>query len=425
VRRLRRGTAISRTRWVDGALQTQVTLRWRTPTASAVAGMGSSAAHRNLARLDQSNTAGSAAAVIPVRVASSTAEQQVAVRARSGSRARLSMWLATSVSLTACAATHQEVRPDGTVLLRAGNTTLGWIVLFLEMMFAGAILLLFLCTALAITGGEFVNSVRSGKLRQALGWAALLPVFVAVPIGMGSYLAANTAFKSQTAVVTADNGRHELTVERRRLLGNDAVHRWAYEDIATIQFDYIPAGNASEGSPPQGLVYLQASDRPREQVYDGAACTARKLADGVAAATGAELRVRSNGRDIAGYGSFLTQLRCGIKEPLQVTDWRRYPSELWRVLDLAFLWNWAWALPVVAGQLALIAAACLVAGRWGSPGLRKPVAVVICVAAGLAVVALHIVATRTYGRWPGALALLALVSARIFAGRFRSATPKQ
>jgi hypothetical protein len=277
----------------------------------------------------------------------------------------------------------------------------------------------FLIVASAMAGGELTGSLRSGRYRRALGWLLLIPVVLAVVGLMGWGLAANTVFRYQTAEVTASRTMGELTVEQRRPLGGGAARTWNYDDIAVIEFDYIPASGGENPTPPQGVVYVGGSDGSRSQIYAGSACVARDLADAITSATSVPIRVHSGGRDIASYGSFLTQIRCGVQEPFRPTSWREYPAEAWRVLDLPFLWRWPWALPVVLGQLVLIAAALIVISRWRAGAVPRIAMVAVLIVAGLGVAALHIVAATSYGSWPAALALFALFSGKFVAGRLQ------
>jgi hypothetical protein len=329
--------------------------------------------------------------------------------------------LVVAFSLAACSATHQVVQPDGDILVRTGPSALGWVPMFFGMIFVAVFIPIFLVIAVGITGSELVRSVHSRKFLQAVGLMLLIPIIIGFVGAITWGVAANTAFKYQTAIVTASSTRKELKVEQERLLGSDSVRTWRYEDIAMIEFDYIPAsGGGDNYTPPQGFVYVRGSEQVRSRIFDGSACPARKLADAVASATGAPIRVHVRGlggRDVASIGSFLTQMRCGIEHPFRPSSWRQYPAEAWRVLDLPFLWQWPWAVPIIVGQLALIAGALAIIAQWRKSACSTLLMVSVCVVVGLSVVAMNVFAARSYGSWPTALALLVLILARFVARR--------
>jgi hypothetical protein len=322
--------------------------------------------------------------------------------------------LVVAFSLGACSATHQEVQANGDVLVRTGTTALGTVAMFFVMVIAAIVISGFLIAAVGGIGSHLIDSARSRKFIQAVGWTLSLPLILGLIGAMAWGMAATTAFRYQTSIVTASSARRELKVEQKRLLGGDAVRTWEYDNITQMEFDYIPAsGSGDDYAPPQGMVYVRGSDRTRSLIFSGSACPGRDLADAVALATNVPIRVHSGGlggRDIASVGSFLTQIRCGLKRPFHATDWRQYPAEAGRVLDLPFLWRWPWAVPIVAGQLALIAGVFVIVARWRASTCPTPILVCICVVAGLGIAAMHVFATKSYGSWPGALALFALIS---------------
>jgi hypothetical protein len=342
-------------------------------------------------------------------------------QARAQRRHRLAPYLIAFVvafSVTGCSATHQEVQASGDVLVRTGTTPIGWVAMFALMTFAAVFLSVFLVVFLGIAGGELIDSIRSRKFLQTIGWMISFPIVVGLIGLMALGLSANTFFKYQTTVITASRTTSELKVEQKRLIGSDLVRTWKYKDIAYIEFNYQPESGPSDSpTPPQGNVYVGGSDRTQYQVFDGSACPARKLAEAVTSATGVPIIVHSGYRDIASYESFLTQIRCGIQSPFHPTSWSQYPAEAWRVLDLPFLWRWPWALPIVAAQLVLVAATVTIIARWRASTCPTLVMVAVCALAGLAVVGMNVFATKSHGGWPGALALLALISARMVGRR--------
>jgi hypothetical protein len=193
---------------------------------------------------------------------------------------------------------------------------------------------------------------------------------------------------------------------------------WSYDELASVDFDYVPGSGGEDHIPPRGNVYVHAIGQERVLVFDGSPCAARELADSVTSRTGAPLVVNSGGRDLSSLGAFATQLRCGIDDPIQANSWSDYPAEIWRVLDLPFLWRWPWALPIVAAQVALIVGALTVVGRLRNGTSRnRAIMVMVCIAARSCIVVMHVFATKSYGNWPGALALFALLSGKFAAKR--------
>jgi hypothetical protein len=331
--------------------------------------------------------------------------------------------LVVGLSLSACSSTHQEVRANGDVSVRSGPTLLGWVAMFpgviLVAVIIGIVALFFLVSA----GSAFKDSIHSRKWLQAAALALSFPVIVGLPGLLGWWTAANTVLKYQTAVVTASSSRGELTVERGRLIGSNAVRSWKYKDIAEIRFTYIPAsGDGQNYRPSQGVVYVRGADRTLTEIFDGSPCTARKLADAVVSAAHVPIHVHSGIWDISSPTSFLTQIRCGVENPVRPTNWSEYPAEVWRVLDLPFLWRWPWSVPIVLAQLVLIAASLVIVARWRASKCPRLMMVAVCALAALGIVAMHIFAVWSYGRWPGALALFVLISSMFLRRYFSGST---
>ncbi|WP_324784539.1 hypothetical protein [Streptomyces sp. H51] len=275
----------------------------------------------------------------------------------------------------------------------------------------GVILVAALSATVAAALEEIADAVREKRLLAGAGWICLSSLIVAVLGVMGWAVAANTLFRHQTTVVTASGVRGELKVTRERPVGSDAEETWKYSSIAEVQFDYHPGSQTAEGSmPPQGVVYIHGIDGSRSKVFDGKACPARDLASTVASASRARLKVNAGYRDISSPMSFLTQIRCGIDRPFRPTAWSRYPSEAGRVLDIPFLWRWPWAIPIVMGQIAALVVAVITIGRWRERKCSRLTMISVCVFAALLIVGVNILAARSYGSWPGVLALLALMS---------------
>jgi hypothetical protein len=318
--------------------------------------------------------------------------------------------LAASLSLTACSTTQQKVQPDGDVVVRTGTTTLGWILMFAGVTVAAVILCMFLVVTVGVASGSFKDSLDSKKRLQAVAWILAIPVILGVLGVMAWAIAANTLLKSQSTIATASRERGELRSTQRYLIGDDKIQIWKYGDLKRIEFQYIAA---NDNTPPQGVVSVRESNHGISQIFSGSACPARSLANALSSATGLPIDVRAGNRDIASYGSFLTQIRCGVKKPFNPSGWRQYPTEAWRVLDLPFLWRWPWALPVVIAEIALVAGFTGIIALYRASRLSKPITVAIGGVIVLAFAAINVFATRSHGSWPAALALFALIAASI------------
>ncbi len=321
--------------------------------------------------------------------------------------------LVAALSVTACSSTHQETRPTGDVLVRSGPTLLGWAAMLIPAVLAAAVILTIGLVLLAVAGEAFTDSVKSRKFFQAIASALSLPVVVGVVGAMGWLVAANTVLKYQTAVVTASSTSGELTVRQGRLVGGPTVRSWHYTDIAEIRFDYIPGTGGEDSTPPRGVVYVRGAGQEASPIFDGSPCPARELAEAVSTATKVPIHVRSGFRDISSIGSFLTQIRCGIQRPPHPTGGTSFAAEAWRVLDLPFLWRWPWSVPIVIGQILLIAVALVAIARWRDERCPRIVMIAVCCLAVLGIAAMNIFATRSYGSWPAALALFLLISAMV------------
>jgi hypothetical protein len=310
-----------------------------------------------------------------------------------------------ALTLAACSATHQEVRPDGDVVVRSGPTTLGWIWMGAVTCFVAVFLAVSLVTVVGIIGEEVVERVRDKQAFRAAGWALLLPMFVGFVGVIGWAVAWGTVLQYQRTVVTASRADRQLTVERSRPIGSDEKRRYPYDAIENIEFDYIPGSGGENGSPPHSVVYVGAVGHRRAQIFDGDVCTARKLAGAITQATGVRTRVvGSDLPDISSYDSLFTQLRCGTKRSVPPTTLIAYPGELWHALDMPFLWEWPWAIPVLLAQCAL-AAVVAVATRHSMIG-----GFIALMLAAFGIFALNLLAASESGRYPGSLGLLALIA---------------
>lgn len=316
-----------------------------------------------------------------------------------------------AVLFAGCSATRQRVTPEGDVIVRTGNTLLGSILLLAITVFVS--LMLFVIIAVSIAAGwDFLTDAdRPPLLRRILTTILVLPFAVGFIGLFAAMFAAATVFRYHSVTVTASEAERQLTVQRERLAGGDSLHSWAYEEIVAIDYLYVPGDN--EGAKPQGHVSLLSSSGVESSIFEGPACPARKLTEAVAATTKVPVRVKSlalGGQDISSPGSFLNNLRCGTARPFHPTDWGRYPSEAIRVLDLPFLWRWVWAGPIIFGQTALLVSMVVLVKRWRASRLYTAALLAGCAVAFMAVIAMNVFATRSYGTWPAALALLALIS---------------
>lgn len=300
------------------------------------------------------------------------------------------------------------------MVIRSGTTALGWVLMFTGVAVVGILLCIFVVLAAGLLGGDAKEAFEDRKILQGSALALSIPVVLGVLGVMAWGLAANTVLKSQSTVVTASHRRAELKVVQRYLVGRDTIHTWKYSDLTHIKFDYVPAtDNGETSTPPQGVVYVSGVNRTASQIYSGPACPARSLADAVSSATGLPIDVHAGTRDVTKFSSFLTQIRCGIKHPFRPHSWRQYPAEAWRVLDLPFLWRWPWALPVILAEFGLVTGIVGIIALWRSARLPRLATIAACGITGLAVVALNVFATKSYGSWPAALALFALISGKV------------
>jgi hypothetical protein len=320
------------------------------------------------------------------------------------------------LGLPPCSKTRQRVEADGDVVLSSGPTLLGWTGIWALTVFAAVFFTFFILLSVVGIGSGSIDALRERKILPALGWALMMLVFAGAGAFGAWQTALQTALKHHETTVTASPSEHALTAERRRPFGADEVRRWGYEDITRLDYKYVPGTSGETSSPPQGIVHVVGSDQTRTKIYDGSACTARDLADGINSVVGVPLRVDTGWRDLSGFPGFLTQLRCGTAQPFRPTSLTEYPAEAWRVLDLPFLWHWPWSLPVVVGQLGLLVGAAFVDGRWRARRRGVLVRAVGWILAAAGVAALNVLAANSYGSWPAALALLALLSMQ-FAGK--------
>jgi hypothetical protein len=212
------------------------------------------------------------------------------------------------------------------MILRSGPTFVGWVSVIAGVAIAAILLSVFLVLVPGAVGGESLDAFQARKPWLGSGYALLAVLLAGLIILAGWSVAVNTVFKHMTTVVVTDAGRQELRVVRQRLMGSDAVLQWSYDDVAAIEYDYIPRTNGENFRPPQGVVFVRPVHQDRVQIFDGPACPARDLTDSIVEASGASLDVHAGVRDVSGYGAFFAQLRCGEEQPFRPLSVSEYPG---------------------------------------------------------------------------------------------------